>query len=67
MFQFSHLLRALFPGRPSVLEQNFRVEFADTGEGRWTLRLTPKNHRWIKSSPPSTLAGQRNLEKYSTQ
>ncbi|NIG74644.1 outer membrane lipoprotein carrier protein LolA [Cedecea neteri] len=41
MFQFNHLLRALFQADRKVLEQNFRVEFADKGEGRWTLRLTP--------------------------
>ncbi|MRT54922.1 outer membrane lipoprotein carrier protein LolA [Enterobacteriaceae bacterium RIT693] len=41
MFQFNHLLRALFQADRKVLEQNFRVEFTDKGEGRWTLRLTP--------------------------
>ncbi|AIR61211.1 membrane protein [Cedecea neteri] len=41
MFQFNHLLRALFQADRKVLEQNFRVAFADKGEGRWTLRLTP--------------------------
>ena len=44
MFQFNHLLRALFQADRKVLEQNFRVEFADKGEGRWTLRLTPTDH-----------------------
>lgn len=41
MFQFNHLLRALFQADRKVLEQNFRVAFVDKGEGRWTLRLTP--------------------------
>ena len=41
MFQFNHLLRALFQADRKVLEQNFRVEFTDKGEGRWTLRLIP--------------------------
>ncbi|HEY3984560.1 outer membrane lipoprotein carrier protein LolA [Cedecea sp.] len=41
MFQFNHLLRALFQADRKVLEQNFRVEFTDKGEGRWTLRLMP--------------------------
>ncbi|KHE02067.1 outer membrane lipoprotein carrier protein LolA [Pantoea stewartii] len=41
MFQFNHLLRALFQADRKVLEQNFRVAFADKGEGRWTLSLTP--------------------------
>src|SRR5699024_12163931 len=37
MFQFNHLLRALFQADRKVLEQNFRVEFADKGEGRWKI------------------------------
>lgn len=41
MFQFNHLLRALFQADRKVLEQNFRVAFVNKGEGRWTLRLTP--------------------------
>jgi uncharacterized iron-regulated membrane protein len=41
MFQFNHLLRALFQADRKVLEQNFHVAFVDKGEGRWTLRLTP--------------------------
>ncbi len=41
MFQFNHLLRALFRADRKVTEDNFRVEFADKGEGQWTLRLTP--------------------------
>lgn len=34
MFQFNHLLRALFQADRKVLEENFRVEFVDLGEGR---------------------------------
>lgn len=62
MFQFNHLLRALFQADRQVLEQNFRVEFADTGEGRWTLRLTPKTTPLDKIFDTIDLAGQRNLE-----
>jgi len=62
MFQFNHLLRALFQADRQVLEQNFRVEFADTGEGRWTLRLTPKTTPLDKIFATINLAGQRNLE-----
>lgn len=58
MFQFNHLLRALFQADRKVLEQNFRVEFADKGEGRWTLRLTPTTTRWIKFSTPSISPGK---------
>lgn len=62
MFQFNHLLRALFQADRQVLEQNFRVEFADTGEGRWTLRLTPKTTPLDKIFATIDLAGQRKLE-----
>ncbi|MCK7341608.1 LolA family protein [Enterobacter cloacae] len=41
MFQFNHLLRALFQADRKVLEDNFRIEFKDLGEGRWSLVLTP--------------------------
>jgi outer membrane lipoprotein-sorting protein len=62
MFQFNHLLRALFQADRQVLKQNFRVEFADTGEGRWTLRLTPKTTPLDKIFATIDLAGQRYLE-----
>ncbi|MCF8578783.1 outer membrane lipoprotein carrier protein LolA [Enterobacter ludwigii] len=41
MFQFNHLLRALFQADRKVLEENFRIDFKDLGEGRWSLVLTP--------------------------
>lgn len=41
MFQFNHLLRALFQADRRVLEQNFRIDFKDQGNGSWTLKLTP--------------------------
>lgn len=41
MFQFNHLLRALFQADRKVLEQNFRIDFKDQGNERWTLKLTP--------------------------
>ncbi|ENG2949019.1 outer membrane lipoprotein carrier protein LolA [Enterobacter cloacae] len=41
MFQFNHLLRALFQADRKVLEDNFRIDFKDQGEGRWSLVLTP--------------------------
>ncbi|NJQ21138.1 outer membrane lipoprotein carrier protein LolA [Pantoea sp. LS15] len=41
MFQFNHLLRALFQADRKVLEENFRINFKDLGEGRWSLVLTP--------------------------
>lgn len=62
MFQFNHLLRALFQADRKVLEQNFRVEFADKGEGRWTLRLTPTTTPLDKIFNTIDLAGQTCLE-----
>ncbi|MCS2157478.1 outer membrane lipoprotein carrier protein LolA [Scandinavium sp. H11S7] len=41
MFQFNHLLRALFQADRKVLEQNFRIDFQDKGNNSWTLELTP--------------------------
>lgn len=41
MFQFNHLLRALFQADRKVLEDNFRIDFKDQGEGCWSLVLTP--------------------------
>ena len=61
-FPMQLLLRALFQADRQVLEQNFRVEFADTGEGRWTLRLTPKTTPLDKIFATIDLAGQRYLE-----
>ena len=61
MFQFNHLLRALFQADRKVLEQNFRVEFADKGEGRWTLRLTPTTTPLDKIFNTIDLAGQTYL------
>lgn len=62
IFQFNHLLRALFQADRKVLEQNFRVEFADKGEGRWTLRLTPTTTPLDKIFNTIDLAGQTYLE-----
>ncbi|PQN48118.1 hypothetical protein C5K17_18965 [Shigella dysenteriae] len=62
MFQFNHLLRALFQADRKVLEQNFRVEFADKGESRWTLRLTPTTTPLDKIFNTIDLAGQTYLE-----
>ncbi|MBI0679851.1 outer membrane lipoprotein carrier protein LolA [Citrobacter koseri] len=62
MFQFNHLLRALFQADRSVLEQNFRVDFADKGEGRWALRLTPIATPLDKIFATIDLAGQTYLE-----
>lgn len=62
MFQFNHLLRALFQADRHVLEQNFRVEFHDKGEGRWALSLTPVTTPLDKIFASIDLAGQTYLE-----
>ncbi|MGE0972846.1 outer membrane lipoprotein carrier protein LolA [Klebsiella sp. WOUb02] len=62
MFQFNHLLRALFQADRRVLEQNFRVEFSDAGAGRWTLRLTPIATPLDKIFATIDLDGQTYLE-----
>ena len=62
MFQFNHLLRALFQADRNVLEENFRVEFADKGDGRWTLRLTPVTTPLDKIFASIDLAGKNYLE-----
>ena len=62
MFQFNHLLRALFQADRKVLEQNFRVDFADRGEGRWTLRLTPVTTPLDKIFTSIDLSGNTYLQ-----
>lgn len=55
MFQFNHLLRALFQADRKVLEENFRIDFKDLGEGRWSLVLTPT------TTPLDTIFATLNL------
>ncbi|ALR78495.1 outer membrane lipoprotein carrier protein LolA [[Enterobacter] lignolyticus] len=62
MFQLNHLLRALFQADRRVLEQNFRIDFQDTGDDRWTLRLTPTTTPLDKIFSSIDLAGQQYLE-----
>lgn len=62
MFQFNHLLRALFQADRKVLEQNFRIDFQDRGDGRWTLSLTPTTTPLDKIFATINLAGQTYLD-----
>ena len=55
MFQFNHLLRALFRADRKVLEENFRIDFQDR-EGCWSLVLTPTTTPLNTISPPSIWA-----------
>lgn len=62
MFQFNHLLRALFQADRKVLEQNFRIDFQDKGDGRWSLSLTPISTPLDKIFATIDLAGQTYLD-----
>ena len=63
MFQFNHLLRALFQADQKVLNENFRVDFSDGGNGHWTLSLTPKAAPLNKIFNRIDLAGSEFLER----
>lgn len=63
MFQFNHLLRALFQADRKVLEQNFKVTFQDQGSGHWQLLLTPTSSPLDKIFSDLTLQGSEILEK----
>lgn len=62
MFQFNHLLRALFQADRSVLEQNFRIDFQDKGNDSWTLKLTPITTPLDKIFTSIDLGGKTYLE-----
>lgn len=62
MFQFNHLLRALFQADRKVLEQNFRIDFQDKGEGRWALSLAPTTTPLDRIFATIELTGQTYLE-----
>lgn len=62
MFQFNHLLRALFQADRKVLEENFRIDFKDLGNGRWSLMLTPTTSPLDKIFASLDLGGAAYLE-----
>ncbi|MGL5334596.1 MAG: outer membrane lipoprotein carrier protein LolA [Enterovibrio sp.] len=62
MFQFNHLLRALFQADRKVLEQNFRIDFQDKSAGKWVLQLVPTTTPLDKIFSSIVLAGQTYLE-----
>lgn len=62
MFQFNHLLRALFQADRKVLEQNFKISFQDQGAGHWQLVLTPISSPLDKIFSDLTLQGRDVLE-----
>ncbi|WP_422646136.1 outer membrane lipoprotein carrier protein LolA [Xenorhabdus japonica] len=62
LFQFNHLMRALFQADRAVLEENFKIEFSDLGQEKWRLVLTPKTSPLDKLFTAITLSGQANLD-----
>ncbi len=62
MFQFNHLLRALFQADRKVLEENFRIDFKDLGNDRWSLVLTPTTTPLDKIFASLELGGANFLE-----
>nr|WP_099139683.1 outer membrane lipoprotein carrier protein LolA [Xenorhabdus hominickii] len=62
LFQFNHLMRALFQADRAVLEENFNIKFSDLGQEKWRLVLTPKTSPLDKLFTAITLNGQTNLE-----
>lgn len=62
MFQFNHLLRALFQADRQVLEQNFALDFTDLGQQRWRLVLTPTTSPLDKLFNQITLQGAEYLD-----
>ncbi|MCU5775357.1 outer membrane lipoprotein carrier protein LolA [Erwiniaceae bacterium BAC15a-03b] len=62
MFQFNHLLRALFQADRAVLEQNFAIDFRDLGSDSWRLVLTPKTSPLDKLFNTITLQGKTYLD-----
>ncbi|CAI0987000.1 LolA family protein [Serratia liquefaciens] len=62
MFQFNHLLTALFHADSQALEQNFALQFTDLGHNHWRLVLTPKTMPLDKLFKRITLNGEQYLE-----
>lgn len=62
MFQFNHLLRALFRADRPVLEQNFALAFTERAGGQWSLVLTPKTSPLDKLFNSITLTGAEYLD-----
>ncbi|MFZ3387372.1 MULTISPECIES: outer membrane lipoprotein carrier protein LolA [Buttiauxella] len=63
MFQFNHLLRALFQADRKVLDENFSSAFTDQGNGKWQLVLTPTTTPLDKLFSTITLEGDKYLNR----
>lgn len=63
MFQFNHLLSALFKADERVLRDSFVIDFKEKGDAQWTLSLTPKAAPLNKIFKRIDLAGGEFLEQ----
>ncbi|AKJ40698.1 LolA family protein [Pragia fontium] len=61
MFQFNAILTALFHADRQALEQNFRLNFSDLGNGGWQLTLQPTTMPLNKLFRQITLNGEQFL------
>ncbi|OON40739.1 hypothetical protein BTJ39_06560 [Izhakiella australiensis] len=63
MFQFNHLLRALFQADRRVLDENFQLDFTPAADGSWQLALTPITSPLDKLFRRITLQGAQFLNR----
>lgn len=63
MFQFNHLLRALFQADRQVLQQNFKLDFQAIDRQKWRLILTPTTTPLDKLFNSITLQGGQYLDR----
>lgn len=62
MFEFNHLMRALFQADKKVLEENFTIECRDLTLNSWQVVLTPKRSPLAKLFSLITLSGDDYLQ-----
>ena len=63
MFQFNHLLTALFSADRTTLEANFSLAFTEQEKGRWALQLTPITTPLDKLFTTITLQGGQFIDQ----
>lgn len=63
LFQFNHLLRALFQADSAVLEQNFALNFSEREPEHWQLELRPITSPLDQLFNTITLQGQEYVNR----
>lgn len=63
LFQFNHLLRALFQADSAVLEQNFALNFSEPEPEHWLLELRPITSPLDQLFKTITLQGQEYVDR----